>query len=104
MMAPSDVKRKAMDRIITNLAEASDILLLDAPAGIGKGLKNLLGETAEPVIIATPDDVCIRDAERLAALLSQREEPRPSTACGPCGCAAGWLLRLTNWPLPWICR
>ena len=78
MLNASDVKRKAMDKIITNLAEASDILLLDAPAGIGKGLKNLLGETAEPVIIATPDDVCIRDAERLAALLSQREEPRPS--------------------------
>ena len=74
----SDVKRKAMDQIITQLSEQSDILLLDAPAGIGKGLKNLLGATAEPVVVATPDDVSLRDAERLCALLMQMEEPRPS--------------------------
>ncbi|MBQ7656410.1 MAG: P-loop NTPase [Clostridia bacterium] len=78
ILTVSDVKRKAMDKIITQLSERSDILLLDAPAGIGKGLKNLLGTTAEPVVVVTPDDVCIRDAERLSALLSQMEEPRPS--------------------------
>ena len=78
MLNASDVKRKAMDKIITKLEQESDILLLDAPAGIGRGLKNLLGTTAEPVIVATPDDVCIRDAERLAALLHQMEEPRPA--------------------------
>ena len=78
IMTVSDVKRKAVERIITNLSEQTDILLLDAPAGIGKGLKNLLGVTAEPVIVATPDDVSIRDAERLVALLRQAEEPRPS--------------------------
>ena len=78
ILTVSDVKRKAMDRIITRLSGRSDILLLDAPAGIGKGLKNLLGSTAEPVIVATPDDVSIRDAERLTVLLAQMEEPRPS--------------------------
>lgn len=78
IMSVSDVKHKAMDRIITQLAEETDILLLDAPAGIGKGLKNLLGATAEPVVVVTPDDVSIRDAERLSSLLSQNEEPHPS--------------------------
>ncbi len=78
ILTVSDVKRKAMDKIITRLSEQADILLLDAPAGIGKGLKNLLGVTAEPVIVATPDDISIRDAERLSALLAQMEEPHPS--------------------------
>ena len=78
IMNPSDMKHKAMDKIITRLSEQADILLLDAPAGIGKGLRLLLGSTAEPVIVATPDDVSIRDAERLSALLAEKEEPHPS--------------------------
>lgn len=77
MITASDLKRKEMGRIITQLSDSSDVLILDAPAGIGRGLKNLLGAAAEPVIVATPDDVCLRDAERLSLLLTQREEPRP---------------------------
>ena len=77
MMSASDLKRKDMGRVITQLSDASDVLIIDAPAGIGRNLKNLLGAAAEPVIVATPDDVCLRDAERLSLLLTQREEPRP---------------------------
>ena len=77
MISASDVKRKEMGWIITQLSESADVLILDAPAGIGRGLKNLLGAAAEPVIVATPDDICLRDAEKLGMLLSQREEPRP---------------------------
>ncbi len=77
MMSASDLKRKAMGRIITQLADNTDVLILDAPAGIGRSLKNLLGAAAEPVIVATPDDVCLRDAEKLNLLLTRREEPRP---------------------------
>ena len=77
LMRPSDVKAKDMGRIITELADRMDVLILDAPAGIGRGLKNLLGAAAEPLIVATPDDVSVRDAERLGSLLSQREEPHP---------------------------
>ena len=78
MLSASDLKRKMMGRIITQLSERTDILILDAPAGIGRGLKNLLGAAAEPVVVVTPDDVSIRDAERLSAMLKQLEEPHPS--------------------------
>lgn len=77
MMNASDLKRTLMGNIITSLSNETDVLILDAPAGIGRGLKNLLGAAAEPVIVATPDDVSLRDAEKLGSLLSQREEPRP---------------------------
>ena len=77
MISASDLKRKELGRIITQLSSGADMLILDAPAGIGRGLKNLLGAAAEPVIVITPDDVCLRDAERLSLLLTQREEPRP---------------------------
>ena len=78
MMTPSDLKAKRVGRIITELSDQMDIVLLDAPAGIGRGLKNILGAAAEPIIVATPDDVCLRDAERLCQILTQREEPRPA--------------------------
>ncbi len=77
MMNASDLKRARMGNIITSLSDETDVLILDAPAGIGRGLKNLLGAAAEPVIVATPDDVSVRDAEKLGSLLTQREEPRP---------------------------
>ena len=78
MMRPSDIKGKEMGKIINLLARDQEIILLDAPAGIGRGLKNLLGIAAEPVVVATPDDVSIRDAERLGSLLFQRDEPHPA--------------------------
>lgn len=77
MMKPSDLQAKTLGRLITQLSDLRDMLILDAPAGIGRGLKNLLGAAAEPVIVATPDDVSVRDAEKLSALLQQRQEPRP---------------------------
>ena len=77
MLKPSDVKAKKMKKIIESLAERMDIVLLDAPAGIGRGLKNLLGVQAETFVVATPDDVSIRDAERLSSLLFERGEIRP---------------------------
>ena len=80
MMKPSDLKAKDVGRLITQLSEEKDVVILDAPAGIGRGLKNLLGAAAEPLIVATPDDVSVRDAEKLASLLQEKQEPRPAIA------------------------
>lgn len=77
LMKPSDLKAKELGRIITVLSEEKDVVILDAPAGVGRGLKNLLGAAAEPVIVATPDDVSVRDAEKLGQMLNQRDEPHP---------------------------
>ena len=77
LMKPSDLKAKEIAKVIERLNETQDLILLDAPAGIGRGLKNLLGANAQSVIVATPDDVSVRDAERLAALLSERGEMHP---------------------------
>lgn len=77
LLKPSDMKARDMGRLITTLSDQRDVLILDAPAGIGRGLKNLLGAAAEPVIVATPDDIAVRDAERIGMLLQERDEPRP---------------------------
>ena len=77
LMKASEMKSREVVQWITRLGARADVLLIDAPAGIGRGLKNLLGTAAAPVIVATPDDVSVRDAERLAQLLSERGETRP---------------------------
>ena len=77
LMKASDVKAKEMTALLTRLGEQSDVVLIDAPAGVGRGLKNLLGVEARPLIVATPDDVSIRDAERLTSILALREKERP---------------------------
>lgn len=77
LMKPSDLKSKEMARIVEKISVMQDIIIIDAPAGIGRGLKNLLGVDSTPVIVATPDDISVRDAERLGILLSDRGEMHP---------------------------
>ena len=77
LMKPSDLKAREVTHAVHALAEKQDIILIDAPAGIGRGLKNLLDVESTPVIIATPDDVSMRDAERLGNLLSEKGESHP---------------------------
>lgn len=78
MLKPSDIKGKEIEKLVAALEAEQDIILLDAPAGIGRGLKNLLGTAATPVIVATPDDVSLRDAEKLAVLLQEKGEMHPA--------------------------
>ena len=77
LMKPSELKAKEIAAVVRRIAKTQDIILLDAPAGIGRGLKNLLGADSTPVIVATPDEICVRDAERLGMLLTDRGEMHP---------------------------
>ena len=77
LMKASEFKSRDIAAVVRRVAAGQDIVLLDAPAGVGRGLKNLLGAESSPVIVATPDDVSLRDAERLGMLLTERGEPHP---------------------------
>lgn len=77
MMKASEFKAREISAVVRRIEKTQDVILLDAPAGVGRGLKNLLGAESTPVIVATPDDVCVRDAERLGMLLTEREKPHP---------------------------
>ena len=73
-----DLKDKAFAGLLEELKQRFDQVLIDSPAGIEKGLRNLLRAPLDEVLlVTTPDDVCIRDAERTAMLLRARELPRP---------------------------
>ena len=70
---------KQLRKILHTLSEKADFVLIDAPAGIEKGLRNLLNAGPdEAILIATPDDICIRDVERTAGILESKGIVRPN--------------------------
>lgn len=66
-----------MARIVKKLKKRVGYVLLDAPAGIGRGVENLLPCVDHAILVVTPDDVAIRDAERVISLLEQAGKGRP---------------------------
>ena len=69
---------RRLRKILKTLKESFDFVLIDSPAGIEKGLRNLMNAgTDESILILTPDDICIRDAERTAQVFEQKQLPRP---------------------------
>ncbi|MBQ9308739.1 MAG: septum site-determining protein MinD [Clostridia bacterium] len=73
-----DTSPKAFARLVSSLRERFDTILVDCPAGIEKGLRLPLRAGCDrAIIVCTPDDLCIRDAERVVALLEEKKLPRP---------------------------
>ncbi len=73
-----ELKPGAFRRILVRLKQLYDVVLIDCPAGVERSLRGLMNEEVdECVLVCTPDDVCIRNAERTAAVLEQKGLPRP---------------------------
>ena len=69
---------RQLRRVLTALKAAHDFVLIDCPAGIEHGLRNVLNAgTDESILVVTPDDIAIRDAERVAGILEAKKLPRP---------------------------
>ncbi len=69
---------KQLRRIIDVLRDRFDEILIDCPAGIERGLRNVLNAGVDDVIlIVTPDDVSLRSAERAVQLIESKLLPRP---------------------------
>ncbi len=77
MGKPSDLSPEMMERVVGKLRKRFTYVLMDSPAGLGKGFLNLVPAADHTLLITTPDDVAIRDAERVIALLEEKGKPRP---------------------------
>jgi septum site-determining protein MinD len=66
-----DQMRKVMD----DLAEMADYVLIDCPAGIEGGFRNAIAGASEAVVVTTPEVSAIRDADRVIGKLSDRSLP-----------------------------
>lgn len=69
---------KKFRRIIHSLRDSYDYIFIDCPAGIERGLRNVLNAGVdETILIATPDDISVRSAERAAQIIEEKHSPRP---------------------------
>ena len=74
-----DLDPRKLKKILSLLKKENDFILIDCPAGLERGLRNVLnaGNALETLLVVTPDDLSIRDGERVAALLEEKDLPRP---------------------------
>ena len=69
---------KKLAKIIGFLRARYDYILIDCPAGIERGLRNVLNAGVdETILVVTPDDISIRSAERAAQLIAEKGAARP---------------------------
>ncbi len=73
----ADVNAELMGKLVRKLKKRFSYVLMDAPAGLERGVTNTLYSADHALLIVTPDDVSIRDAERVITLLTQLHKPRP---------------------------
>jgi len=62
-------------KVIDELAEGCDYVLIDCPAGIEHGFRNAIAGAAEAIVVTTPEVSAIRDADRVIGKLRERGLP-----------------------------
>jgi len=66
-----------MRRLIAELKEEMDFVIIDCPAGIEQGFKNSIAGADRAIIVTTPEVSAIRDADRIIGLVEAHELPEP---------------------------
>ncbi len=62
-----------MQKLVDDLREEFDYVLLDCPAGIEQGFKNAIAGADRAIVVTTPEVSAIRDADRIVGLLEAGE-------------------------------
>ncbi len=65
----SSVSPIDMRALVARLKKEFDYVILDCPAGIGRGFRNASAAADEAIIVITPDVISLRGAERVRELL-----------------------------------
>ena len=69
----SSVSPEQMKKVVDELKEEFDYILLDCPAGIEQGFQNAIAGADRALIVTTPEVSAIRDADRIIGLLEANE-------------------------------
>lgn len=65
----SAVNPEQMMKLVDDLQDDFDYILLDCPAGIEQGFKNAVAGAGRALVVTTPEVSAIRDADRIIGLL-----------------------------------
>ncbi len=77
MLRASQVRPKDVRKITEQIKKRFGAVIIDGPAGIGRNLKVLIDAADECIMVATPDDISLRDAEKAAGVLREHEKDHP---------------------------
>ena len=77
MSHASQLKPADWEQVLDRLRKHFSYILIDAPAGVDQGMQNILHCADQLLLITTPDDIAMRDAERLISLARQEGKPSP---------------------------
>lgn len=69
------VTQAQMAKVVEDLAEMADYVLIDCPAGIEGGFRNAVAGASEAIVVTTPEVSAIRDADRVIGKLQERSMP-----------------------------
>jgi septum site-determining protein MinD len=66
-----------MKKLVTDLKQDFDFVLIDCPAGIEQGFRNAVAGADKAIVVATPEVSSVRDADRIVGLLEAQELKQP---------------------------
>ena len=69
----SSVNPGQMRKLVEDLREEFDYILLDCPAGIEQGFQNAIAGADRALVVTTPEVSAIRDADRIIGLLEAQD-------------------------------
>ncbi|WP_374723842.1 septum site-determining protein MinD [Calidifontibacillus erzurumensis] len=73
----SAVMPDQMKKLVNELKQDFDYVLIDCPAGIEQGFKNAVAGADKAIVVTTPEVSSVRDADRIIGLLEQEEIEPP---------------------------
>ena len=65
------VVSQQMKNLCEELKKEFDYIIIDCPAGIEQGFKNAIAGADKAIVVATPDNTSMRDADRIVGLLEE---------------------------------
>ncbi|EIT85338.1 septum site-determining protein [Fictibacillus macauensis ZFHKF-1] len=71
------VNTEQMKKIIAELKQDYDYVIIDCPAGIEQGFKNAVAGADQAIVVTNPEVASVRDADRIIGLLEHEEVAAP---------------------------
>lgn len=73
----NDVSPEQVKQIVDSLKPDFDYIIIDCPAGIEQGFRNAIAGASQAIVVTTPENAAVRDADRVIGLLEKSHIASP---------------------------